>query len=377
MIRTAASKGLRSIYSQRVNAQKGHHSFLTHARLFTSGNFFTSDANSTAKNNSASAKITKSLLSKYYGQDDSRSNVIARSLSADVIASMMQEVTNSAHKIDFKTADMLVEQAILCGAPSVEAVESLLSFYLRTDNTIAAATTLLNCVSHKLPISDATCQLVIHKLLDHYHWNHAFTLVVHMVEQDYKLSPEVVVHTTGGVMGTAVGTVQVLELVRLIVDKRRSDLADMLDIAKVRRIVLCNAMWYMEGGVANLLAVTTLCSNSTTLTLLSQSLLCQHQISSFARSVHGTAASSHALPAQPLQDAMTASLTQLRQHGWYSSNAAQLLVSLACASGHDTMAAEFVRYATYIEWWCRCQHSSSCVSKSVCSRLFDFTAHTF
>jgi hypothetical protein len=163
--------------------------------------------------------------------------VIARSLSADVIASMMQEVTNSAHKIDFKTADMLVEQAILCGAPSVQTVESLLSFYLRTNNTIAAATTLLTCVSHKLPISEATCQLVIHKLLDHYHWNHAFTLVVHMVEQDYTLSPEVVTHTTGGVMGTAMGTVQVLELVRLIVDKRRSDLEDMLDIAKVRRIV--------------------------------------------------------------------------------------------------------------------------------------------
>jgi hypothetical protein len=208
-----------------------------YTRLFTSGNVFSSDANNNAKNNSASAKITKSILSKYYGQDDSRSNVIARSLSADVIASMMQEVTNAPNKIDFKTADMLVEQAILCGGPSTEAVESLISFYLTTNNVSAAATTLLHCVSHKLGISEPTCQTVIAKLADSCNWDHAFMLVKHMGEQGYHMSPEVVLFSTAGVMNSSAGVLQVLELVRLIVTMERTDLAGMLDIAKVSAFV--------------------------------------------------------------------------------------------------------------------------------------------
>jgi hypothetical protein len=232
MIRRVALKGLRQAGYHSVTAQKSGSPILAHARLFTSGNFFASDANSNLKN-TASAKITKSILSKYYGQDDSRSNVIARSLSADVIASMMQEVTNAPNTIDFKTADMLVEQAILCGNPSAESVESLISFYVATNNAVAAASTLLHCVSHNLVVSEATCQTVIAKLADNCSWDHAFMLAVHMVEQGYALTPEVGLFTTGGVMSNAAGMVKMLELVRLIVTKERTDLADVLNIAKV------------------------------------------------------------------------------------------------------------------------------------------------
>jgi hypothetical protein len=59
--------------------------------------------------------------------------------------------------------------------------------------------------------------------------------------------------------------------------------------------------------------------------------------------MHDCSLGSHPLPAQPLQEAFTASLAQLRERGWHSSNVAQLLVGLACAAGHDVMAADYVR----------------------------------
>lgn len=53
--------------------------------------------------------------------------------------------------------------------------------------------------------------------------------------------------------------------------------------------------------------------------------------------------SKEALPQHTMESAMTVSLAQLKQSGWFAFPLAKMLVALACAAGHDQLAASFVR----------------------------------
>ena len=49
------------------------------------------------------------------------------------------------------------------------------------------------------------------------------------------------------------------------------------------------------------------------------------------------------LPAEVMDDAMTVCLAQLKQSGWFAFPLAKMMVALACAAGHEQLAANFVR----------------------------------
>ena len=207
--------------------------FITSTRAFGSDSFFAITPSDYYKANRTTAEITKAILSKYYGQPDGKAELIAKSLSPHVISSMVETVTQSTDKIDFKTADMLVEQAVLVGKPALAAVESLISFYVKSNNVVAAANVLCKCDPAVMAVSEPLCQELVNKLVENYNWKHSFMTALYMIGLDYKFPSDVVLFTVGGLMKTPEGVGKALELIRMITLKQRSDLAEMFSFTQV------------------------------------------------------------------------------------------------------------------------------------------------
>lgn len=160
-------------------------------------------------------ELTESVLAKYFALDESRPAAIAKNLSPHIIDTMIDEITRETGKIDFATANMLAEQAILSGADAMPQIEKILNFYLDHHKVIAAANVLRKCPPDSVHISQATCFRLLTQLVENCNWTHAFVTAVYMVCRDYALPHDAVFLTMGGLMKASEGVVMALELIKV------------------------------------------------------------------------------------------------------------------------------------------------------------------
>lgn len=180
----------------------------------------------------AGMDFARYLLSRYYEKDEDV-DLAAKALSPGVLSSMMLEVTKSGSNIDFKTADMLIRQAVKQGESGLQSIELILNSYVTANNAAAAARTLLVCDPSIITIPETTCTRILNRLVDQYKWTEAFTTLVYMIDQGNRCDLDTVKKVVGVLMQTNTGTVMALELVRLMVAKQRGDLLSCIDFSTV------------------------------------------------------------------------------------------------------------------------------------------------
>ena len=178
--------------------------------------------------------ILKSMIGKYFDGKYSTGDHIAETLSPEVIATMMAEVTKSStSRIDHKTVDILVDQAVRAGSSSSSIIDELIKFYLRSNNVRAAANVLRRCEPEKIIIPERTCQALLSGLVENCNWNHAFTTAIYMICNNYSFTSRSLLHIVGGLIGSTAGVAKTLELMKCVVLKRRGDLAEQLNPEQV------------------------------------------------------------------------------------------------------------------------------------------------
>ena len=177
--------------------------------------------------------LTKELLAKYFAREDGKTESIATALSPDVIGSMVAEVTRAGSKIDYKTVDMLVEQAMHLGSSSTGVLETLIKYYIDSNNVVAAANLLNKCDPATFAIKEKLCINLMNGLVENCNWDHAFKTAIYMLYLDYDLPNNAIFFTVGGLNSTTAGVIKVLELVKVITLKKRTDLAQAFSFNKV------------------------------------------------------------------------------------------------------------------------------------------------
>ena len=180
--------------------------------------------------------ILKSMIGKYFDGKYSTGDHIAETLSPEVIATMMAEVTKSStSRIDHKTVDILVDQAVRAGSSSSSIIDELIKFYLRSNNVRAAANVLRRCEPEKIIIPERTCQALLSGLVENCNWNHAFTTSIYMIYNNYSFtsSDRAIYHIMNGLLKGRQTAPQALELVKVINLKQRDDLAELLGFGAV------------------------------------------------------------------------------------------------------------------------------------------------
>ena len=162
-------------------------------------------------------ELTESVMAKYFAQDDNKPAVLASSLSPHTIASMVDEITKKDSKLDYATGNMLTEQAILTGAEAVPQIEKLMHFYMDHADFIAAANLLRKCPTQAIHISERTCFRLLSSLAENCNWNHAFVTAMYMLYHDYKLPPDSVFLTMGGLVKNSDGVAKAMEMIKVSV----------------------------------------------------------------------------------------------------------------------------------------------------------------
>lgn len=203
-------------------------------RSLTTENFFSFNPTKLWHTKELSDEDTKAILAKYIAREDGRTDSVATTLSPDVIASMVEQVTQNGSKIDYKTVDVLVEQAILSGRSSTGILETLIRFYMNSNNNVAAAANVLcKCNPATFVISEALCKELINGLVENCNWNQAFKTAMYMLYLDYDFPVQAIFYIVGGLSSTTEGVIRILELIEVITMKKRTDLSVAFSYNKV------------------------------------------------------------------------------------------------------------------------------------------------
>lgn len=203
-----------------------------HSRALTTESFF-SFGSSNQWGKEMNDDLTKSLLARYFAREDGRTDSVATTLSPDVLASMVTEVTRDTAKVDYKTIDMLVEQAIHAGSAYTGILETLIRFHMKSDNVVAASNVLCRCDPARFAINERLCMDLISKLMENCNWHHALKTAIYMLYLDYDFPSNALLFIVGGLNNTTAGVIQVLELLKVITLKKRTDLTQAFSYTRV------------------------------------------------------------------------------------------------------------------------------------------------
>ena len=195
-----------------------------------------SSSSSSSKDQKTSSSVQEDFLTKYFSSQISiDSDTMATSLSPSILDSMLSE---SLTKADVKTTMMLVSQAVSLGDQGITTIEKTLQHCLQTHDFIQAAKILQCCDPKAIPVSNVLCNNLLGAAINHYHWDSSFIIIAYMLLHQMKISERAVFYVTGGLMTETSGVVKVLELIRLIIECKREDLAKMFSFSKMNQFAL-------------------------------------------------------------------------------------------------------------------------------------------
>jgi hypothetical protein len=277
-------------YSARQNLQLDSRK----VRLLSDGvaSYFSSDSSSS---DTRDRDVSTPIFSDSVREKLSRAN----SLSPDVIEAMVSGAI--AYK-DRKTIDLLLEQAFVNGQKSSRSVEKLMVYFLESKKINTASNILQKCDSSSVVISQHTCQNILAYAVNHCKWNISLQTIQYMINQDYDFDENHVFFTVGGLMSKPEDVEKVLDLLKLIIMKRRTDLASLFSYTKVAKFATTTSPHLVRN------------TNSDGRDVLPTDTL------SFRQALTG---------------AMKASMQALDTDGWFSFSVVKMLVSIGIASRHS------------------------------------------
>jgi hypothetical protein len=266
--------------------------------------------------------MEEALRKKYFGRVQQQQYKIP--LSSEILTSML---TEACRINDAKTIAVLVKQLLYSNGSADSANNNQLlgeavMYYINSRDSIAAANVIRRCDPQIVRISEELCSILMSDLVSNFKWDHAFLMSMYMIMCDYKIPDKSIFFLTGGLMRKSDGAVKVLELIKLIAIKRRSDLTGYFSYNKVNRFAMS------LGGSIN-------------------------------SSMHSSGQQQQPLEAQAVKEAMTAVLHCLRggsnidtstniprnlapHNHWFSFSLSKFLVAIACAGDHRDIAADFI-----------------------------------
>ncbi len=171
-------------------------------------------------------------ISKYfYVQDESKNAESSHhALSPAILESMVDE---ALLKGDQETTKMLLPQTLQLGRPGVRLVEKVIRTYTDQTQFSLAVTVLERCDPFKIVLSQSLCNDLAVGAVNFLRWHEAFVTALYMITHDMKFSDRIVYFTVAGLMNDADGLFKVLDLMSVIMEKRREDLGNMLHFGKV------------------------------------------------------------------------------------------------------------------------------------------------
>lgn len=170
-------------------------------------------------------------ISKYfYVQDESKNAESSHALSPAILESMVDE---ALIKGDQETTKMLLPQTLQLGRPGVRLIEKVIRTYTDQKQFSLAVTVLERCDPFKIVLSQSLCNDLAVGAVNFLRWHEAFVTTLYMMTHDMKFSDRIVYFTVAGLMNDADGLFKVLDLMGVIIEKRREDLGNMLHFGKV------------------------------------------------------------------------------------------------------------------------------------------------
>lgn len=195
-----------------------------------------SSSNQNHNSNDKQFNVKEDFLTKYFSSQLSiDSDSTATTLSPSILDSMLRE---SLQRDDLKTTNMLVTQAISLGTEGISTIEKVLTYCLERQDFVQAARILQRCDPRANAVSNSLCSELLAASLSHYHWDCSFILTAYMLLHNMQISDRAVFFVTGGLLTDTNGVVKVLELMRLIIEFQREDLAKMFSFSKMNQFAL-------------------------------------------------------------------------------------------------------------------------------------------
>lgn len=222
------------------------------------------------------------------------------SVSSEVMRTIISE---ALQRRDSKTLHAVIAQANQVGKLTSEVLEDALMQCLDAKDLENATLILKSCglLSGKV-ISPALCQELLGELVNHCQWTQASVVLEYMLRFDIRCTGErEVFHVIGGLMRDTAGVARALQLMTVITEKRRGDLALVMSYKKVNRFALNNSLGRIKKD----------------------------------------------LPREYLEQLARASLSA-QQSRWCSFTLSKMLTALACASGNHDIATDFIRSSVRI-----------------------------
>lgn len=179
--------------------------------------------------------VHNEVVSKYF-RDDSNRVAPSTVLSPSVVESMVDE---ALLKNDKDTLSMLLPQTLNLGRPGVKLVEKVIRRYTDQKEFFLAVSILERCDPYKIALSHSLCNDLVVGAVNFLRWHEAFIGTLYMITHDMKFSDRVVYFTAAGLMNDSDGLYKVLDLMNLILDRRREDLGKMFNFGKVRSSLIC------------------------------------------------------------------------------------------------------------------------------------------
>lgn len=146
--------------------------------------------------------------------------------NGEFTSSLYESMTeNALRNSDSITLNKLVEYASDVECNVDQSVEKAVLFYLWEKDYLSAVNILKVTDPYKVRISEVTCQHLLAETMEQMHWGAAYTVTSRMILHDYQMSGRDMSLVVAGLMGTTEGVTKSLCLLQLIIEKRRSDLA--------------------------------------------------------------------------------------------------------------------------------------------------------
>jgi hypothetical protein len=171
------------------------------------------------------------VVSKYFVvRDDAKSSEAVNTLSLSVVESMVDE---ALHNGDRDTLTMLLPQTLHLGRPGVRLVEKAIRKYTDQKQFHSAISILERCDPYKIALSHSLCSDLVVGAVNFLRWHEAFIATLYMIIHDMKFSDRVVYFTVAGLMSESDGLYKMLDLMSLIMNRRRDDLGNIFNFGKV------------------------------------------------------------------------------------------------------------------------------------------------
>lgn len=209
----------------------------------------------------------------------------------------------SLEKKDFDTFLLIINEADKLGQLSGNSIGNMIEEYLQQKDEENALKLFRIGIEKNLDLPISSCQSLLSRLVNYCNWFEAATMAEYMIQKSYMFNDREIFFICGGLMGSSEGVSKIFDIISVIANHRRDDLAAKFNFSKSVKF---------SRSVA-------------------------------ARSAEGVSLLS-SVSEETVQRALGCLLRAAQEHHWFSFSLYKMSVSLACLAGHESAAISFARH---------------------------------